>query len=59
MNTLDAEILKIFDIKKSDEYDFWTAKAIITTYGREQETLLVGKTEKEIRDYKIGDIVQV
>lgn len=58
MNLIDAEIVEILS-EPFERFDKWWVRVKVNEYGTEGYTHVMKDTKEEIKQIKIGDIIQI
>lgn len=57
MNTVDAVVTRVIDVRPYR--DFWIVEVEVTSWGGYSQTTVICNTEKDARQVKPGDTVQI
>ncbi|WP_417635583.1 hypothetical protein [Citrobacter freundii] len=57
MNTVDAVITRVLDVRPYRH--FWIVEVEVLSWGRYSSTTIIRDTEKDARQVKTGDTVQI
>lgn len=57
MNTVDAVVTRVLDVRPYR--DFWIVEVDVSSWGRYSQTAVICNTEKDARQVKTGDTVQI
>lgn len=57
MNTVDVVVTRVIDVRPYR--DFWIVEVEVTSWGGYSQTTVICNTEKDARQVKPGDTVQI